>query len=189
MIRDIIASLGVMNQTLRRGRAVKVNDQATKDQSIALAQRYFAEARPLLARGLGEATSVLDHDETWQRLVRLAHGNNARKTYLQTVRRLRKDLSEFNIQLLTVGAVTNQRESHEPEISVEERLLLETLEQLVPSAAASYRQGLIDLKEGVRLSYRGTATEFREALRETLDHLAPDDDVMVRQAKLARSSR
>jgi hypothetical protein len=27
------------------------------------------------------------------------------------------------------------------------------------------------------LSYRGTATEFRECLRETLDHLAPDSNV------------
>jgi hypothetical protein len=56
--------------------------------------------------------------------------------------------------------------------------LIETLERLVPSAAASYRQALIDLADGARLSYRGTASEFREALRETLDHLAPDDSVM-----------
>jgi Predicted pPIWI-associating nuclease len=177
MIQEIISSLEAMNHTLRRAKAVNVNDQATKDQSIALAHRYFTEARPLLIRSLGEAASILEHDELWQRLVRLAHGNNARNTYLQTVRKLRKDLSEFNIQILTVGAVTGHRERGQSDISPEEKLLLETLEQLVPSAAASYRQGLTDLKEGARLSFRGTATEFREALRETLDHLAPDDDV------------
>jgi hypothetical protein len=27
-------------------------------------------------------------------------------------------------------------------------------------------------------TFRGTASELREALRETLDHLAPDEDVM-----------
>ena len=47
----------------------------------------------------------------------------------------------------------------------------------MPSAATSYRQGLLDLRASDRLSYRGTAAEFREALREVLDHLAPDDTV------------
>ncbi len=47
----------------------------------------------------------------------------------------------------------------------------------MPSAAASYRQGLSDLIGSERLSYRGTAAEFRESLRETLDQLAPDADV------------
>ena len=58
---------------------------------------------------------------------------------------------------------------------------METLDRLVPSAAASYRQGFNDLNGVDRLSYRGTAAEFREALRETLDHLAPDDQVMAQE--------
>jgi len=61
--------------------------------------------------------------------------------------------------------------------SREETLILKTLEALVPSAAASYRQGWSDLVGSERLSYRGTAAEFRESLRETLDQLAPDADV------------
>jgi predicted pPIWI-associating nuclease len=59
----------------------------------------------------------------------------------------------------------------------EETLIVDTLERLIPSAAASYRQGLADLNDERRHSYRGTASEFREALRETLDHLAPDSEV------------
>jgi hypothetical protein len=62
-------------------------------------------------------------------------------------------------------------------LSAEENLILQTLESIVPSAAASYRQGLADLMGPERSSYRGTATEFRESLRETLDYLAPDEDV------------
>jgi hypothetical protein len=63
------------------------------------------------------------------------------------------------------------------DLSRAEELIIETLERVVPSAAASYRQGILDLGASGKLSYRGTASEFREALRETLDHLAPDDDV------------
>jgi Predicted pPIWI-associating nuclease len=51
------------------------------------------------------------------------------------------------------------------------------LEGLVPSAALSYRQAIIDLADEHRISFRGPALELREALRETLDHLAPDDAV------------
>jgi hypothetical protein len=37
---------------------------------------------------------------------------------------------------------------------------------------------LLDLADAKRLSFRGPAHELREALREVLDHLAPDEDVV-----------
>src|SRR5690606_26559968 len=43
--------------------------------------------------------------------------------------------------------------------------------------AMSYEQALIDLRTEDRLSWRGPATDLREALREVLDKLAPDDEV------------
>jgi hypothetical protein len=55
--------------------------------------------------------------------------------------------------------------------------IVTTLRALLPSAALSYEQALIDLDQPERLSWRGPATDLREALRETLDHLAPDTDV------------
>jgi hypothetical protein len=58
-----------------------------------------------------------------------------------------------------------------------DRQIIETLEKLLPSAAASYKQGASDLKQAQRYSWRGPATDFRESLRETLDHLAPDLEV------------
>jgi hypothetical protein len=112
-------------------------------------------------------------------LVRLAHGNNARRTYLKTIGTLRRQLSEFSISVLSTHVVAAPQSGANTSISREESLLLETLESLVPSAAASYRQGLADLIGPDRLSYRGTAAEFRESLRETLDQLAPDADVQA----------
>jgi hypothetical protein len=61
--------------------------------------------------------------------------------------------------------------------SAEEERVFQTLEDLVPSAALSYRQAIIDLADEKRLSFRGAALELREALRETLDQLAPDSEV------------
>jgi hypothetical protein len=48
----------------------------------------------------------------------------------------------------------------------------------VPNAARSFKQALIDLTDSKRFSYRGPAVELREALRETLDFLAPDKEVV-----------
>lgn len=66
-------------------------------------------------------------------------------------------------------------------LSEEETRLLRTLERTVPPAAESYKQGMADLAQKARVSYRGTATEFRECLREVVDHLAPDQDVLAQQ--------
>jgi hypothetical protein len=67
----------------------------------------------------------------------------------------------------TVGALLNAQEA----------TIVKTIEQIVPLAGLSYRQACLDLAARDRISYRGTANELREALRELLDHLAPDAEV------------
>jgi hypothetical protein len=176
MIAQLITDIEALGASLRRGDAVNVNDESSKDRVLTLALRYFSDVRPRVVAVGGETEIVLQHDALWQQLVRLAHGNNARRTYLRVIGTLRKQLAEFNIAALATPVLTAQP-SATASISREETLVLRTLEALVPSAAASYRQGLSDLLGPARFSYRGTAAEFREALRETLDHLAPDDEV------------
>jgi hypothetical protein len=90
-------------------------------------------------------------------------------------------LSEFSISALSIPVVPTVPSGKSASPSSEETLILKTLESLVPSAAASYRQGLSDLIGLERFSYRGTAAEFRESLRETLDQLAPDADVEAQE--------
>jgi hypothetical protein len=60
-----------------------------------------------------------------------------------------------------------------------ERLIIDTLSAILPASAASYEQCMLDLGGAPRRSYRGVAHEMREVLRETLDHLAPDHDVIA----------
>ena len=59
----------------------------------------------------------------------------------------------------------------------EDEQIISKLDALVPSAALSYKQAILDLKDNGRVSFRGPALELREALREILDHLAPDSEV------------
>lgn len=60
-----------------------------------------------------------------------------------------------------------------------ERSITETLAGILPAAAFSYEQCLLDLGGPPRRSYRGVAHELREVLRETLNYLAPDVEVMA----------
>ena len=48
----------------------------------------------------------------------------------------------------------------------------------MPGAAESYEQTILDLSDAQRRSYRGVAHELREVLRETVNYLAPDNDVV-----------
>jgi hypothetical protein len=73
------------------------------------------------------------------------------------------------------------RSSGAVSLSSNETIIYETLLKLIPTAALSYKQALLDLADENRISFRGAATEFREALRETLDHLAPDKEVAAQQ--------
>ncbi|MGE0468372.1 MAG: hypothetical protein AB7L09_04980 [Nitrospira sp.] len=60
-----------------------------------------------------------------------------------------------------------------------ERRILDTLAKILPAAAASYEQCVIDFGGPSRYSYRGVAHELREVLRESLEYLAPDAEVMA----------
>jgi Predicted pPIWI-associating nuclease len=60
-----------------------------------------------------------------------------------------------------------------------ENLILETLLRILPAADRSYEQCLLDFGGVTRRSYRGVAHELREVLRETLNYLAPDGEVMA----------
>lgn len=178
MIRDLLDRLASLQSRLRRGRAVNVNDHQTREEVIAVGTAYFTTSRASLVNALGESEALLLHDDKWQDLIRLAHGNNARRSYLKLIHDIHKELGEFNVASLSRSTEGPLRRTKLSDLTPAELLIIRTLESAVPSAAASYRQAILDLRSE-RLSYRGTASELRESLRETLDHLAPDKDVMA----------
>ena len=176
-MRELLDKLDTLQAKIRKVRAVNVNDKNTKQASIDAASRYFSAIRPKLVATIGESEELLAHDDRWQDLIRLAQGNNLRQSYRKAVQSLKKELSTFNVAALSRVAERGVDGGLLSDLTPAEKLIVETLDRFVSSAAASYRQGILDLRDGQRLSYRGTASEFREALREVLDHLAPDNEV------------
>jgi hypothetical protein len=177
MIANFLQKVVSLHTKLRRGKSVNVNDRPTKQEIVALASAYFSEIRNDLVNTIGESEAVLEVDKQLQQLIALAQGNNSRASYNGLLARLKKELANINVACLSRISSKGIHGRTQSDLSRAEELIIYTLENYVPSAAASYRQGILDLQADGRLSYRGTASEFREALRETLDHLAPDNEV------------
>jgi hypothetical protein len=92
---------------------------------------------------------------------------------------LKRDIGENPKAYFPDAMVARQDASVPARASFEttDQLIIDALQKDLPSAARSYEQALTDLAGVERLSWRGPATDLREALRETLDHLAPDNEV------------
>jgi hypothetical protein len=118
-------------------------------------------------------------DAAMQRLLKLASAPNARASYVAEVDVVRKARTELELDVEQHrGSLILQAAATQLQVTPTEAEILRTLEKIgLPGTALSYRQMMIDMGEARRLSYRGTATELREVVREVLDHLAPDDEV------------
>lgn len=184
---ELRSSVDSLEKAVAKSRATHINTQSLKEAAKHLVQQYFRIVRPELA-GIDLSDSALGAaDYEMQALLGLANSRNRKSSYLAVLRNVRSQFDELELaRELRLG----QTRSQTPIQSGIETQVLETLGQLVPSAGLSYQQALIDLQDQKRVSFRGTANELREALRETLDHLAPDNDVEAADGfKLEKSVR
>jgi len=168
-----------LQQNLRRSTAVNVNAAGLREEARALVQMYFRRVRPGLLHVVGE-DELRSLDDGMQDLLRLAQGKNARTSYLGAMNRIGKDRTRLSIGRERGFTSLSQKTGQAGGLSASQTRILRTLQSMLPDAAASYEQAHLDLC-GERVSYRGTAVELREVVRETLDHLAPDEAV-VREA-------
>src|SRR6202011_3268720 len=108
--------------------------------------------------------------DVFEELVRLSEAASTKPRY-QAAFKVIRDISPDIVARLE----KDRGRSLRPELTTttEDEKIIKTLEGLVPPAALSYRQAIADLSDDNRVSFRGPALELREALRETLDHLAP----------------
>lgn len=159
---------------LLRYEAQNVNAAGLRQQARNLVRAYFQEVKLALQRLGVTDTTTEELDSEMQRLIGLSIGRNSKVSYQHVIRKInekRKDIEtglEFLIGVESPPSVIP---------GGSEGAILATLEKLIPTAGASYRQTLLDVQQQGRVSYRGTAAELREVLREVLDHLAPDADV------------
>jgi len=164
---------------LSRYKARNVNAAGLRKQARDIVKSYFDEQRNALQR-LGTSEEKLnDFDLEMQRLIGLSTGLNSRVSYQKTLRELkaRRKKIETGLEFL-IGVESPASTQAAPVVGHIEAAILKTLQTMLPSAAKSYEQVLIDLQDGSKKSFRGTAAELRESVREVLDYLAPDSEVM-----------
>lgn len=172
MVGELAARLDAFVVALKRGTSHHVNAQQTKNAAIELSKAYFQLFRPNLAETL-PSDSLIQYDAGWQRLLELAHSNSRRSTYLTVLAALKRQTTALSVARASAPPLRPVADH-----SALETAIINTLDNLVPSAGASYRQALADLVASDRVSYRGSACELRESFREILDHLAPDKSVV-----------
>lgn len=160
-----------LRATLSKQKTRQLNSSAIKNGIKDYVQYYFRSVRPHLIR-MGLGTDSID--DGMQRFLELANRRGSVVQYKACVSEIKELLKGLEVaaerQLSDAASEASAAPNHV------EAQILTTLRQLLPTTASSYEQVLDDLSK-TRLSYRGTATELREILRETLDKLAPDADV------------
>jgi hypothetical protein len=153
-----------------------VKAAATRDEAKGAVQCYFREVRPQLVNLRIDERQIARIDAEMQGMIELATKVTRTTTYKASIRVLDELRAEVETAIEIKAAATDSPDTGRP--TATEAEILDTLDRVVPTIALLYQQVLQDLRDPDRVSYRGTASELREALRELLDHLAPDAEVL-----------
>ena len=146
----------------------QIFSRAICEQLHSCAQTYFADLRPQLRSGEDVAAA----DKLFTQMHDLSRKNPSRRKCIDLLTDTRRALVRIESAVLSQpGNITADKPT------ATDTLIISSLNDICPAASASYQQALEDLAQSVRISWRGSATELREALRETLDMLAPDKEV------------
>lgn len=174
-LRQLRGELESLDRAVLQLKALHVNVKDIKEEVRAAVYRYFRDWRPGLVSAVGDDSIFTRLDSEMQELLRCTQRRTLVKDYRDFLRRARESLSELELRLIK----PKPKASASPTYDGQHQRILQTLERVCPSASRSFQQGLDDLSDTDRKSWRGTAVEFREALREVLDQLAPDGQVMA----------
>lgn len=167
-VGDFIVEVGATTKALKNG-GRQIQDGAAKTRLRELATAYFQNVRPAIAQ-LGEEVGALD--QIFQSLHTASRTTPSRSGIVSALKDSRKWL--VACESASIAGGTNAKL---PQRNPADDLIVSSLKEICPSASAAYEQALLDLSAVSRLSWRGPATDLREAMRETLDVLAPDADV------------
>jgi hypothetical protein len=170
-IRTLMGRVEHLDRVVRPLKGKQVFRGAIRQEAKEIVDSFFREHREACV--IAGADNLSDIDSGMHQLLEAAQRHSTAATYRTTLKELHRQLQHAEKQAL-LFASTGGAIRYEPV----DRLILATLSSLLPSAARSYEQALADLTVQERLSWRGPATDLREALRETLDHLAPDNEVV-----------
>lgn len=173
----LLAATQKLREAVRSSRAINLNKIAVRDQARRLVETYFRETRPRTAQFAPKSLSA-ELDGNMQQLLKLANGVNAKASYTSLLRSMVKNIESlvFNVELALSELGAGHADGNS--LTDVERRIHATLSRMLPAAANSYMQAIEDIVS-TRHSYRGPAIELREAVREVLDHMAPDANVIA----------
>lgn len=170
--------LNKLDLSIKRVRGQVAGSNAFRDDAKAAVQFYFREVRPALTGLPLDDADLGILDEINQHMLELAARPSRKSTYRSRMRELKALQGRVEAKI-EIRANTKSSGSLSALLTTStEAAILKTLDQLVPTTALSYQQVLLDLGDKQRTSYRGTASELSEVVRELLDHLAPDEEVL-----------
>jgi len=185
-IGHLQTQLDQLKSDLARSQTKQVRARRIAGFARELVHYYFDTARPALVAKRLDDESLGGLDTLIQELLVLSQKAPLKKSYEQKVRSIAQELNGVEVALVTSTAVA---EHHSETLDGKENRIAKTLASLVPTAGVSYEQACMDLRDPKRKSFRGAAGELREALRETLEYLAPDKDVLAQANVKLESGR
>lgn len=171
-VTSLLADVERERKAINKVTGTQLNSAKARASLRNLAEQYFNEVRPQITDSAIMAEHVEAVDTSMQELIALCHKRGSVQRYKDLLRAAKRHLVH-----LDTGLVSNSRRDGSGLRTDVDKSIVTTLRALQPSAALSYEQALIDLEQPERLSWRGPAADLREALREVLDRLAPDDEV------------
>lgn len=175
LVRDLSGRTKRLRKTIRALDGTQVRRKADRDDAQSIVDSYFRTLREQAQLGCLPGEVIRDLDDKMHLLLDISHKHSAVATYDGLLKGITKSLVVFEKAVLSPNVKTVSQ-TYEPT----DLRIVQTLSHIHPSAARAYEQALRDLMGPDRLSWRGPATDLRESLREVLDHLAPDKDVMAK---------
>lgn len=151
----------------------QLHSSTSRSSLRAIVERYFNDVRPLLTDNTQPGLHIESVDRIMQELLTLCHKRGTVRKYKELLKQAKTYLISLDSRLVSASHGNGRVRT---DIDTQ---IITTLRTLLPSASLSYEQALTDLGSEQRLSWRGPATDLREALREALDHLAPDEEVLA----------
>lgn len=173
-IRELAKELGRLKKLVSVTTGKQLWSVRAKAEMRDCVLLYFREIKSSLA------TLLVDTDELDARmnaLFVLTDKDATLATYKDALGSLERELHKIELASEVAKSGVSPVSSNASRTSQTEERIVQTLQGLIPPTALSYQQVLQDIQDGKRISFRGTAAELREVLRETLDHLAPDEQV------------
>ena len=173
VLTTFIQDIEKARKELNKVEGSQLQSQKRRDDLRLLVERYFSEVRSFVVSEQEQNETIKQIDDDMQELLAQCHKRGLVKRYQQMLKDVKIHLIALDTQVVSSAAL----DSDSQKLDAVDVQIINTLKAIVPSASLSYHQAIVDLQIDSKLSWRGPATDLREALREALDHLAPDDDV------------